>query len=101
MRRILSTTAVLLALAAWPQGQTPSKKVFISADMEGISGISASDQLSAAGRRIQPLPQADGRRRERGDPRRQRAAAPPTSSSTTRTGACATSASKTWIRTSA
>lgn len=49
MRRILSTGAVLLALAAWTQGQTPSKKVFISADMEGISGISGSDQLSAAG----------------------------------------------------
>jgi D-amino peptidase len=35
-----------LGLAASAQG---GKKVFISADMEGISGISGSDQLSAAG----------------------------------------------------
>lgn len=43
---------VTLLLAACALG-TPSaqsaRKVFISADMEGISGISASDQLSAAG----------------------------------------------------
>ena len=43
--------AIILALglfAALPAAQG-GKKVFISADMEGISGISASDQLSAAG----------------------------------------------------
>lgn len=42
----------LSLLAALALGTTPAqtgKKVFISADMEGISGISASDQLSAAG----------------------------------------------------
>jgi D-amino peptidase len=43
---------VVLALSgfllAGPSGQS-TKKVFISADMEGISGISASDQLSATG----------------------------------------------------
>lgn len=39
-------TAILLSGAATAQS---GKKVFISADMEGISGISASDQLSAAG----------------------------------------------------
>ena len=44
--------AVVAALTAWlglvgaAQG---GKKVFISADMEGISGISGSDQLSATG----------------------------------------------------
>ena len=38
--------AILLSLPVTAQ---PAKKVFISADMEGISGISASDQLSAAG----------------------------------------------------
>jgi len=43
---IVAATAVLLGAA--PAAQT-GKKVFISADMEGISGISASDQLSAAG----------------------------------------------------
>lgn len=41
-----AAAAVLLSLPATAQ---PGKKVFISADMEGISGISASDQLSAAG----------------------------------------------------
>lgn len=42
--------AIILAglLFAAPAAQS-SKKVFISADMEGISGISAPDQLSAAG----------------------------------------------------
>lgn len=42
----VTATAVLIGVA--PAAQT-GKKVFISADMEGISGISASDQLSAAG----------------------------------------------------
>ena len=41
-----STAALLLSLPAAAQ---TGKKVFISADMEGISGISGSDQLSAAG----------------------------------------------------
>jgi D-amino peptidase len=43
---MVTASAVLLGTA--PAAQT-GKKVFISADMEGISGISASDQLSAAG----------------------------------------------------
>ena len=43
--------AILGSLFLLPQATSaqPGKKVFISADMEGISGISASDQLSAAG----------------------------------------------------
>jgi hypothetical protein len=48
MRPILTTIAALAVIATTPAAQT-GKKVFISADMEGISGISASDQLSAAG----------------------------------------------------
>ena len=44
----LLAVLVVAALAAAPSAQT-GKKVFISADMEGISGISASDQLSATG----------------------------------------------------
>ena len=47
MRNILAVAAVTAAIAV-PSAQA-TKKVFISADMEGISGISASDQLSAAG----------------------------------------------------
>ena len=43
--------ATLLAFALFtaPPVAQGGKKVFISADMEGISGISASDQLSASG----------------------------------------------------
>ena len=48
MRNILTSLALVAALAAIPSAQN-SKKVFISADMEGISGISGSDQLSATG----------------------------------------------------
>jgi D-amino peptidase len=45
----MTWAVVLCALAAvTPAGQT-GKKVFISVDMEGISGIAGSDQLSAAG----------------------------------------------------
>lgn len=48
MNRIF--VAVVVALAwALPTTAQSGKKVFISADMEGISGISGSDQLSAAG----------------------------------------------------
>lgn len=46
--RIILTIIASAMLATVPSAQT-GKKVFISADMEGISGISASDQLSAAG----------------------------------------------------
>lgn len=46
--RLVATLLALGLLAATLTAQT-GKKVFISADMEGISGISASDQLSAAG----------------------------------------------------
>jgi D-amino peptidase len=47
VKQLLLIVAGAMALAA-AQPQT-GKKVFISADMEGISGISASDQLSASG----------------------------------------------------
>lgn len=48
MRFMLAATLALAGLMTTPFAQT-GKKVFISADMEGISGISASDQLSASG----------------------------------------------------
>ena len=49
MKNILVLVAMLSALtAALPSAQA-GKKVFISADMEGISGISSPDQLSATG----------------------------------------------------
>jgi D-amino peptidase len=48
MRRTFVTLAALALLGVTTTTQS-GKKVFISADMEGISGISASDQLSAAG----------------------------------------------------
>ena len=48
MRRIFAAAALALVLGVVPIAQ-PGKRVFISADMEGISGISSSDQLSAAG----------------------------------------------------
>jgi D-amino peptidase len=45
-----SLIAALLAAFAFTSSSAQSgKKIFISADMEGISGISASDQLSATG----------------------------------------------------
>jgi D-amino peptidase len=46
LRAAIFGSLLVLASAATAQ---PGKKVFISADMEGISGISGSDQLSAAG----------------------------------------------------
>jgi D-amino peptidase len=48
MRTSISV-CIFVALLAMPASSAQGKKVFISADMEGISGISASDQLSAAG----------------------------------------------------
>ncbi|MBA3641803.1 MAG: M55 family metallopeptidase [Acidobacteria bacterium] len=48
MKHILVVLTTIAALAAFPSAQS-SKKVFISADMEGISGISSPDQLSATG----------------------------------------------------
>lgn len=44
-----ATTFAAVALFGLTVAAQSGKKVFISADMEGISGISASDQLSAAG----------------------------------------------------
>jgi D-amino peptidase len=46
--RVLLTLAAALCLGLTTTAQQ-GKKVFISADMEGISGISGSDQLSATG----------------------------------------------------
>ena len=46
--RVLITFAAIASLTLAPAAQS-GKKVFISADMEGISGISGSDQLSATG----------------------------------------------------
>lgn len=46
--RLFALSLAFCAAAALPTAQG-GRKVFISADMEGISGISASDQLSAAG----------------------------------------------------
>ena len=82
----------------WPpcRPAQATKKVFISADMEGISGISASDQLSATGAEYGTLAQDDGRRCERGDPRRAPRRRHTTSWSTTRTAACAISVSRIW-----
>ncbi len=48
MRRVTLGIALMMLAGTLASGQ-PGKKVFISADMEGISGISGSDQLSAAG----------------------------------------------------
>ena len=48
MTRALAAAAALMLLTG-PVATQSGKKVFISADMEGISGISASDQLSAEG----------------------------------------------------
>jgi D-amino peptidase len=48
VRRIRFAVVLCALAAATLAGQT-GKKVFISVDMEGISGISGSDQLSAAG----------------------------------------------------
>lgn len=48
MQRVLLALALVTLAAGVGFGQ-PGKKVFISADMEGISGISGSDQLSATG----------------------------------------------------
>lgn len=48
MRSILAVLTAITLLGTLPSAQS-GKKVFISADMEGISGISASDQLSATG----------------------------------------------------
>lgn len=48
MTRVLAAAAAAILLTL-PAGAQSGRKVFISADMEGISGISGSDQLSAAG----------------------------------------------------
>ena len=49
MRHAFAVSATAIVLLAAPSSAQQGKKVFISADMEGISGISASDQLSASG----------------------------------------------------
>jgi D-aminopeptidase len=47
--RSFSLAFVLCMSAGLTLGGQAGKKVFIPVDMEGISGISGSDQLSAAG----------------------------------------------------
>lgn len=47
-RRVVSALALVALASATMAGQT-RKKVFISVDMEGISGISGADQLAATG----------------------------------------------------
>ena len=47
--RVLAVALLIVTGAAAPLPGQSSKKVFISADMEGISGISGSDQLAATG----------------------------------------------------
>lgn len=49
MARLLTALVCVLTLLASSVSTQPGKKIFISADMEGISGISGSDQLSATG----------------------------------------------------
>jgi D-amino peptidase len=50
MQQITCSVALAAALlAAAASAQTAGRKVFISADMEGISGIAGPDQLSASG----------------------------------------------------
>jgi D-amino peptidase len=48
IRRLVLALTSIAWLGAAPSAQT-SRKIFISADMEGISGISGSDQLSTDG----------------------------------------------------
>ncbi|HXH33219.1 MAG TPA: M55 family metallopeptidase [Plantibacter sp.] len=48
MKAILATLLAVACFGTHPSAQD-GRKVFISADMEGISGISGSDQLSATG----------------------------------------------------
>jgi len=48
MKAILATLLAVACFGTHPSAQG-GRKVFISADMEGISGISGSDQLSATG----------------------------------------------------
>ncbi|HXG57242.1 MAG TPA: M55 family metallopeptidase [Vicinamibacterales bacterium] len=48
MNAILAALLAVACFGAHPSAQG-GRKVFISADMEGISGISGSDQLSATG----------------------------------------------------
>jgi D-amino peptidase len=49
MRHAASLLLLLVIPVLTAGGQPRARKVFISADMEGISGISGSDQLSASG----------------------------------------------------
>ena len=46
MKRVALALIVLALFAGSPRAQT-AKRVYISVDMEGISGISGSDQTSA------------------------------------------------------
>src|SRR5688572_12362670 len=49
LRRTVMAALIVMALCAAAAPAQTGRKVFISADMEGISGISGSDQLSATG----------------------------------------------------
>jgi D-amino peptidase len=47
MRRVVSLLAVLMSFASAPPVQAQARKVYISVDMEGISGVNGNDQTSA------------------------------------------------------
>ena len=49
LRSMLVLACGVFVLGSAIQAQEAQRKVFISVDMEGISGISGSDQLSATG----------------------------------------------------
>jgi D-amino peptidase len=49
MRHVASLILILACVASPAAGQTRARKVFISVDMEGISGIVGPDQLNASG----------------------------------------------------
>jgi D-amino peptidase len=88
MRHLALVCALTAAAGIAAAGQT-GKKVFISVDMEGISGISGADQLSAEGReydRSRKLMAEDVNAAIRGA----RAGARRRSSSTTRMAVCET-----------
>ena len=47
MRRVVPLLAVLVLFAPATPAQAQARKVYISVDMEGISGVNGNDQTSA------------------------------------------------------